>query len=544
MPFHVSCPTCESRLKLPDRLYQTRVRGRLAALHCTRCKKEFQIDGRSEPQGNKLPSVPPAADSPALEPSATTPAVPSAAAPGTQAAPSDEPPAAEAILQEGERFPSAPALESSQSAARHAPLRDPSPAELKSLFSSEDGWDQPPAAAAAANAPRSARPTPVARPAVAAPAAAPKRPRETATLASRLDDEARARAQRAAFRASRPPKPARPRAAATRVPAAAALGSTESPSATPDGAHSQHDAPSAKPPEPPTLRDLPRVSPAVLPAEKQLAVPAVPPVPVPVPEASPASQAHTDLSAMLPSEPPRAVSPAAANVAAPDLRTWRVPGRALAIASGVGLLACAVWLATRTPDPAPEPLLAGAATRAQPALALIRSRLQTVRDDAASSARLAAEQRAREAEAATATRAPKKRRRTRRAHSRAQTLATQRARASSDDRSSSRQPRNNASTANQSTKARPFDIKSANRALNAAAARARFCGQGSALQQPVVATVTFDPSGRARVVRVSRTRAGACVAGKLRAARVPSFQGNPVTVSRRIVVSGSGRASR
>jgi hypothetical protein len=223
--------------------------------------------------------------------------------------------------------------------------------------------------------------------------------------------------------------------------------------------------------------------------------------------------------------------------------TWR----ALAIASGAGLLTCAVWLAIRTPDPAPNLLLAGAATRAQPALALARSSLPTVRDDTAHAARLEAEQRARQAEAAAERRAPKKRRRTRRAaRSRAQALAAQRAQASSDGRSSSQQPRDTASAVAvaQSTKARPFDIKSANRALNAAAARARFCGQGAALQQPVVATVTFDPSGRARVVRVSRTRAGACVAAKLRAARVPSFQGNPVTVSRRIVVSGNGRASR
>src|SRR5690348_2179569 len=61
MAFQVSCPSCDSQMKLPDRLYEQRVRGRLATIRCTRCKAELQVDGRKTPEGNKPPSVRPAA---------------------------------------------------------------------------------------------------------------------------------------------------------------------------------------------------------------------------------------------------------------------------------------------------------------------------------------------------------------------------------------------------------------------------------------------------------------------------------------------------
>jgi hypothetical protein len=125
MAFQVSCPTCESRMKLPDRLYEDRVRGRLATIRCTRCKGELQIDGLTAPTDKKLTSVRP----------------PAPLASGAPVDASDESRReastnyfAEAARADG-RLPSSPQrLLDSQ-------LRNPSPEDLKALFEPEEGWE-------------------------------------------------------------------------------------------------------------------------------------------------------------------------------------------------------------------------------------------------------------------------------------------------------------------------------------------------------------------------------------------------------------------
>jgi hypothetical protein len=43
---------------MPERLYEARVRGRVAILHCTRCKEPLELDGRMRPVRNKLTAIP------------------------------------------------------------------------------------------------------------------------------------------------------------------------------------------------------------------------------------------------------------------------------------------------------------------------------------------------------------------------------------------------------------------------------------------------------------------------------------------------------
>jgi hypothetical protein len=84
----------------------------------------------------------------------------------------------------------------------------------------------------------------------------------------------------------------------------------------------------------------------------------------------------------------------------------------------------------------------------------------------------------------------------------------------------------------------PFDVKAAGTAVAKAASRARSCKRGGPSGTAVV-TVTFAPSGYTTSAVVSGdyangTAAGNCIAGTLRAIRVPPFSGEPVSVKKSI----------
>jgi hypothetical protein len=202
--------------------------------------------------------------------------------------------------------------------------------------------------------------------------------------------------------------------------------------------------------------------------------------------------------------------------------------RSVAGACVLALLAGAVWLGTR-PSERSAVLQSGATALARPTLGAVHTQLSRTREEAARRAALEAAEQAPPIVAPAPSRASRKRRRTRRAVAR------------------SAAPSATTTRASELVAARPFDIASANRALSAAVARARFCGHGTTTKS-VLATVTFDPSGGVRVLRVTpgawRSRASVCVASALRRAKVPAFQGNPVTVSRRVPVSSNARARR
>ncbi|HMJ13305.1 MAG TPA: hypothetical protein VK524_17915 [Polyangiaceae bacterium] len=294
-------------------------------------------------------------------------------------------------------------------------------------------------------------------------------------------------------------------------------------------------------------------SPPVTPPESA-AVEAIPNEPAPFRDIA-SERAHTDLSAMLPTEAPFKV-PTEAPSANPRLPMLRHRSRTL-LGSALGLLLlCTVLLLARGGDRVLQPLKAGAAARARPTIALVNVRLQRAAEENAERARQELQKRAQQqAELAGDSRVERKRPRARRwarsARSRvraAPRVAPPPANDKASERTASAPSQRNSATPPRAKPTRPFDISRATRALNASVGRARSCGQGSALQKSVLATVTFDPSGRVKSVRVgaplSRTRAGSCVAGALRSTRVPPFQGNPVTISRRVNVSSSARASR
>src|SRR5512139_4086601 len=46
MPVEVNCKACQHTLKIPDEIFERRVKGRVAVLNCKRCKTPIEIDGR------------------------------------------------------------------------------------------------------------------------------------------------------------------------------------------------------------------------------------------------------------------------------------------------------------------------------------------------------------------------------------------------------------------------------------------------------------------------------------------------------------------
>jgi hypothetical protein len=86
------------------------------------------------------------------------------------------------------------------------------------------------------------------------------------------------------------------------------------------------------------------------------------------------------------------------------------------------------------------------------------------------------------------------------------------------------------------TDAAPFDKGAAVSALGAAAANAGSCKKPDGPTGAGKVSVTFAPSGRATMTNVggafAGTEVGGCVARLFRAAKVPAFAGDPVTVSK------------
>ena len=87
----------------------------------------------------------------------------------------------------------------------------------------------------------------------------------------------------------------------------------------------------------------------------------------------------------------------------------------------------------------------------------------------------------------------------------------------------------------------PFDRGAAVAALRTAAGAASSCRRGSDPSGTATVTVTFANSGRAINANVSGppfagTATGGCIAAAMRRARVPPFSGDRVTVSKRVVI--------
>ena len=70
MKHAVECTACGTSLKIPEAIWERRVRGRLTTILCKKCKSPIEIDGREEgyeppPLESSLPplslSAPPAA---------------------------------------------------------------------------------------------------------------------------------------------------------------------------------------------------------------------------------------------------------------------------------------------------------------------------------------------------------------------------------------------------------------------------------------------------------------------------------------------------
>jgi hypothetical protein len=86
----------------------------------------------------------------------------------------------------------------------------------------------------------------------------------------------------------------------------------------------------------------------------------------------------------------------------------------------------------------------------------------------------------------------------------------------------------------------PFDKNAAIAALSAAAGSAQTCKTPDGPSGSGKVSITFMPSGRATNTQVSGdlagTAAGGCVARLFRAAKVPPFSGDPVTVSKSFTI--------
>jgi hypothetical protein len=77
--------------------------------------------------------------------------------------------------------------------------------------------------------------------------------------------------------------------------------------------------------------------------------------------------------------------------------------------------------------------------------------------------------------------------------------------------------------------------------LNASAAQASACRKDGDPSGVASVVVTFAPSGRVTSANISGppfagTPTGGCIAGALRKARVPAFEGDRVTVSKTVVI--------
>lgn len=86
-----------------------------------------------------------------------------------------------------------------------------------------------------------------------------------------------------------------------------------------------------------------------------------------------------------------------------------------------------------------------------------------------------------------------------------------------------------------------FDANAANAALAAAATRAGSCRSGADPSGVATVTVTFSPAGRVTTATVSGppfagTETGSCIASTLRAAQVPAFAGDFMTVKKTVTI--------
>jgi hypothetical protein len=86
-----------------------------------------------------------------------------------------------------------------------------------------------------------------------------------------------------------------------------------------------------------------------------------------------------------------------------------------------------------------------------------------------------------------------------------------------------------------------FDRAAARAALSTAAGAAAGCKQPDDPSGVAKVSVTFSPSGRVMSAQVrgapfQGTRTGACIALSFRSAKVPPFGGDPVSVSKDVVI--------
>lgn len=98
-----------------------------------------------------------------------------------------------------------------------------------------------------------------------------------------------------------------------------------------------------------------------------------------------------------------------------------------------------------------------------------------------------------------------------------------------------------ASAPKQASGSAAFDANAARSALAAAAASASSCRQLGDPAGTVKVMVTFAPSGRVTSSVLaggvfSGTRAGGCIAARMRSAKIPPFSGSPVTVSKSLAI--------
>jgi predicted Zn finger-like uncharacterized protein len=88
---------------------------------------------------------------------------------------------------------------------------------------------------------------------------------------------------------------------------------------------------------------------------------------------------------------------------------------------------------------------------------------------------------------------------------------------------------------------KPFDRASANSALSSIASSVGSCKKGGDPSGTGKVAVTFAPSGKATTANVegsfAGTSLGGCVAARFRAAKVPPFSGNPVTVRKTFTIN-------
>ncbi|HTM45666.1 MAG TPA: hypothetical protein VL137_11960, partial [Polyangiaceae bacterium] len=102
-------------------------------------------------------------------------------------------------------------------------------------------------------------------------------------------------------------------------------------------------------------------------------------------------------------------------------------------------------------------------------------------------------------------------------------------------------PASKVATAPRSESTEPFDKSAAATALSQAASRASACRTAGDPSGTADVSVTFSPSGRVTQAMVQGppfqgTSTGGCIARELRAAQVPAFAGDFVTVHKHVVI--------